>query len=395
MRSIFNFLAVIVSITLSTQTGMAQAVEYGNNVVISAPVHQDLYVSGGTVTINAPVYGDVVVAGGTVIINDTITNDLIVAAGTIKCLGYIGDDIRCGGGELTVTNYVAGDLLAGGGKISIERNAIINGGVLAGGGEVRLDGLVNGNVRMGSGTYLQNGTVNGNLESHGNTATINGTVKGKSVLAANKLVIGNAAAFYNDVRFWSETKNIDFKNALHGASAVYDPKLEVESERWHYLGQATFLGLIWYIGAAFLFIVLLQYLFGDKFRYAADIIYNRTWQSLGYGLLFFVGVPIAAVIVMVTIIGIPVGLLLVIAYVVLVILASVITSLTIAHWLNNWRAQAKWSRWWIIWTATCVFVVVKLLSTIPVLGWLFMFVAASIAFGGLLMNIHRSSKQVA
>lgn len=61
----------------------ALKIEYGNTVILSQPIHENVYISGGTITINAPIYGDLTVAGGTITINDSIFGDVLMAGGTI------------------------------------------------------------------------------------------------------------------------------------------------------------------------------------------------------------------------------------------------------------------------------------------------------------------------
>lgn len=69
MKKIFLLAAILGNCIYAA----AFRIEYGNNITISMPVYEDLYIAAGTITINAPIYGDLIVAGGTVIINDTVT----------------------------------------------------------------------------------------------------------------------------------------------------------------------------------------------------------------------------------------------------------------------------------------------------------------------------------
>ena len=294
----------------------------GENVVISKKVNQDLYVAGGTVTINAPIEGDLVLTGGTVTVNDTVTQDILVAGGNIILNGYVGDDIRCAGGSVNVSGPVTGDLIAAGGTINISKEVVITGGLLLTGGEVTLDGTVEGPVKTASGTFALNGVIHNDLECRGGKVLINGEVDGKAVLAANIITLGTGALFNKDVRYWSKEGNLDFAGALGNSKATFDPSLEMESGSWHYLGFASLLMVLWYLGAALIMITLLQYLFDKIMKKAADSVKLTSLKSLGIGFLFLLGMPIAIVLSMVTIIGVPVGILMLLGYITILLLGT-------------------------------------------------------------------------
>jgi cytoskeletal protein CcmA (bactofilin family) len=373
-------------------TANAFRIEWGKTVTITQPIHEDLYVAGGTITLDAPVYGDVIVAGGTVNINDTITNDLLVAGGNVTISGYVADDIRCAGGKLHILRSVGGDLAITGGNVNIGRNVVIGGGLIAGGGEIIVDGTITGDVRAAAGTFTFNGIANRNFDCRSGKLVMNGVVMGTSILAAREITLQHNAAFQNNVRYWNNQGKLDFKQSLRNASATYDPALQLKENNWYFLNHSTALGLTWYLATVFLFILILQYLFGKAFRQAGATVDHSPTRSLGAGFLFLVGVPVSVVLLLITIIGLPVGLLLMACYIVVVLLATVITALVIANWYNN-RFQYNWGYWKIVSSAMAMFVLFKLVSFTPVFGWLIMIAIACIAFGAILRSIHWRHEQ--
>ncbi len=363
----------------------AQHIVYGNNVTISKPVYEDLYIAGGTININAPVHGDLVIAGGTIIINDTVTNDILLIGGEVTFNGFAGDDLRCAGGNLRISKNVAGDLVITGGTVIIDKGVTI-GGLLASGGRMTVDGNVNGEVKGAFGELYLNGTMLKDIDCRGGKITVNGTVNGKSTLAAPNITIGNDAVFNNDVRYWNKKGSLDFKQSLKNSKASYDSSLRIRTGEWYYLGAATILGLLWWLGMALLMIVIVQYLFSAPMKKAADTFFNNTLKSLGFGFLYFIAVPVAAVIAFVTVIGVPVGLLLIVGYIILLLLASVITSVLLANWLNN-RNNYNWNYWRMVFAALGIFILLKLVSLVPFAGWLTMLFLVCTAFGSILLNI--------
>jgi len=386
-----KIVSVFIALGLAIQA-FSFRLEYGNNVVITQPVYEDLYVSAGSVTINAPVYGDLICTGGTVNINDSVSNDIIVAGGTVTFNGYVGDDIRCAGGILYIQKSVGGDLVIAGGRVTANRDVVIGGGLLMGGGDITFNGTVNKSVKAGFGSLVFNGRAEKDIDVRGGDLQMNGTVMGPSIIAANKISIGNDASFNNDVRYWNKAGSADFRQSIKNGKAIYDPSLKIETGRWYYLGGMSIIGLLWYIGMALLMIIIIQYLFNTTLQKAGDTVFNKTLKSSGFGLLFFIAVPIAAVVAFITIIGVPVGLLLLFNYIILILLATVITSLVAAHWFNN-RFNYKWSYWKLVFAALGIFIVLKLISLMPFLGWLIGLLATCMAFGAILQNINWKRKQ--
>ncbi|OQP63774.1 hypothetical protein A3860_22805 [Niastella vici] len=368
-------------------------IQSGKNLVIDKPVYEDVYITGGEIMINAPIYGDLIIAGGTVTINDTVANDILAAGGTITFNGYVGDDIRCAGGKLNILKNVSGDVVVTGGKIVISKDAVV-GNLIAAGGEITIDGLVAGTVKTASGKLYLNGSVMKDADCRGEDITINGRVRGRSVLVAgDRLTIGRAASFNNEVRYWSPADNVAFNNSLKNGQAIYDDSLKIKRDQWYFLGFSSALGLIWYTGMVFVMIMIIQYLFSDIMKKAGQTAYDKALRSLGFGFLFWIGVPVAAVIACVTIVGVPVGLILLFSYIILAVFAGTITSVVAANWLNN-RSLAKWSYWRMVFIALGIFVVFKILSLTPFLGMFIFALLACIAFGSILLNVHwRRSRQ--
>jgi hypothetical protein len=361
--------------------------EAGENIVITEKVAHDLYVTGGTVTINAPVMGDLVVAGGTVIVNDTIYQDILAAGGNINLNGYVGDDIRCAGGKIILSKNVAGDVVATGGTVQINKNVIIAGYLLSAGGEVTLEGEVKGIIKSTSGTFTLNGVANNDIDCRGGKIRINGIVNGHSVLAGNTIEIGPRAELNKDVRYWNKENALDFGNALHQSNATFDESLEIEDGRWHFLGFASILMVLWYLGTALLMIVIIHYLFSLTMKNAANTVKNASIKSLGMGFLFLIGLPILIVVCMITIIGIPVGVLMLVGYLTVVLLGTVIVSLLAANWINETQYNSLWSGRRIVFVAFGIFIFLKLASLTPLIGPLIMLLLVCMAFGGILQNI--------
>lgn len=379
--------ALLFFIFISTLSVHATPFHYGRTVTISKPVFEDLYITAGTVTINAPVYGDLVIAGGTVNINDSVTQDVLVVGGKVTLNGYVGDDMRCAGGEIIILGNVAGDVVVTGGRLFIGHKSTVTN-FIASSGDLVINGTIIGNLTSASGNLVLNGSVLKNAECRGGKIIINGQIGRGAILASNDMiVVGDEATFGDNVRYFTPGRKPDFKSSIRAGEATFDRSLDFPGERWYYLGFSSFMGLVWYCGMALLLIVILQYLFGPVFKKAGNTVYKSPGRSLGYGVLFLIGMPIAAVLTFVTLIGVPVGIILIFSYVIMVALATVITSVVAANWLQN-RSRSHWTFWQMVFTGFGMFVVIKIVSYTPFLGWLILGTLVCASFGSILLNIN-------
>lgn len=350
------------------------------------PVNEDIYVFGGTIYIEAPVHGDIWCAGGTVTVSDTVSGDVVVAGGNVFLRGAVLDDVRAAGGTLSISGNIAGDLLIAGGTITLEPDAIVGGSMAVSGGEIIIGGIVRGVFKSAGGKVTFNGTVEKDFEFNGGDLYLNGTINGTSVLAAHRIDVGGKAAIHGNIRYWTEKGEVIFGSALkNGATATFDTSLRTRFERpdYKFLGFASFMAVLWYLMASFILIWLGQWLFGRVFKNAADTARAEPVRSLGYGFLYFAVVPIAIVVMFITVVGIPVGLIVLLFYGMLFALANVITALVGAHWLNTLRGF-NWRPIQIILVALGLLVILKLLFAIPFLGWIVKVAAVFIAFGAML-----------
>lgn len=337
----------------------------GRDVVIDKPYYGDLYISGGNVTINAKVYGDVIIAGGRVMINDSIMNDVLIAGGTVFVNGYVGDDVRCAGGELTLNNQIEGDLIGAGGKIVMDDSASAASIILTG-GEVTVNGRSRSSLKIAGGDVKFNGSVADDADLRGGNIYINGVIGGKVTLgASSEIIVSDKARIGRSIRYWLPFgRKLVVPPAVSIETPLYDPLLSITYSRWYFLGASSFLGLLWYLGMAYVLILLLQLLFTPVFERAGKRILDKPFHSGLWGLAFFIGVPIAAVLMIVTIIGVPVGLLMALFYVIVMLMATVISSVVITHWVEN-VSNRNWTFWHKSGIGLFTFILLKIITFTP------------------------------
>jgi hypothetical protein len=355
--------------------------------LVDRPAQQDVYAVGEQVAVREKVTGDVVTAAGIVNIEAEVTQDITALGGTISLQNKVGDDVRLGGETVTVRGNVGGDLFAAGATIHIGKDVTIEGGAFLAGGIIVIDGTIKGDLRVSGGQIMVNGSVGGTTWLNAEKINISGTLTGESTLQAFDLAMTDTARFESNVRYWTETGPTDFGARLvNNAQASYDDALSLTRP-----GDASSflkLSLGWLIFSLLsaALVLLLFVLFDNKlvFETTARTLSRSFWKSFLVGLVFIIVTPIAAVVLMITVIGIPVGLFLLVMYFFSMYAASIIAALTLAKWVDL-RKKEAWGKPMLFLVALGFLVVLRALFLVPILGMLVGLATVPATFGALLI----------
>jgi hypothetical protein len=155
------------------------------------------------------------------------------------------------------------------------------------------------------------------------------------------------------------------------------PALAQEQETFQQkmIGQAR--GLISYLVAALLFI----FFFKKQAIKAADLMLAKPGRSFGLGLLFLILVPIAAISFMITLIGIPVALIVVLLYAAAILFSRIFVAITVGRKLVQTYYKSKAES---LLVQTLVGVVgLWILFAMPVIGGILSFASVIWGLGGI------------
>jgi cytoskeletal protein CcmA (bactofilin family) len=358
---------------------------YGQEVVITNTVENDLYISAGNVRIEAPVLGDVLVCGGNVTISSKVSGSIFVLGGELVFSGWVDGSLRCASGKVHVSGTVMKDMVIASGEVVCDKSSLINGSILAAGGKLSIDGLVKQDVQSYATTTSIEGHVEGELNCKGESLYINNTIGRQAKLAANDIQIGENAAFQDRVNYWDSDGEVDFKGSMFDRKPVFDQSLEIKQDNLDVIGLTTSLYLIWYLLAGLCAIILFQYLLKRFLKISADKKNALTAKSIGYGILFMIALPSAIVLAIITLIGIPIGILLTTLLLILTLFNSILLSVFLSNWVNN-KYNRHWGNNKVIVFAFLLFITLKVITTIPFIGWLIIFFLTAAMFGAIIRN---------
>ena len=365
-RNLRRLLVVVVAFVLvSCNEGDKSQEPPETTILPASAVHDGWYFAGaGKVIIEGTVNGDVYAAGGAVEISGTVNGDVLVAGGDVTVSGTVSDDIRAAGGSIRIDGKVGKNVTAAGGNISVGRRAEISGGVLAFGGSVQVSGSVTRDLMAFAGKMAISGNVGGDVSFHGDEFT---TLEGAKVAGSVKVWLADETRM--KIADGVVSGKVDFEKL----SGEQPPTI---------LGHSR--GMFWFkiLWTIWLFLTgLLLFAFFRKFfgKYSA-VLRQRTLSTALWGIAGILLLPIAMVILAFTIVGIPFAILVLDLCFWLAYLSQLSTALLVGDLIFRNREAAGWAPFW---SFAVGLLIVRVLSFIPVLGWLIVIVGLVLGFGAL------------
>jgi hypothetical protein len=387
-----KFLAVSLSVLSLASAAPALAATFpvpdGEHFSITVPLNDDVYTAAGVLRVEENIAGDLVIAGGDVTISGNVQEDVIAAGGSVTIEGNVGDDVRSAGGDVSIEGNVTGDVIVFGGQLMIGENAVIQGDLIAAGGMVQVLGAVRGKLDVSGGEVILRGPVEGATKIKGDRVRLDGILNDDTIIIADTITIGENGLIGGNLTYWT-AKGIDdrLETATRG-TATFDPELRPYDGKGEMHSKsviAFFVAAIFGYGllAASLFIIVTMLLtkkyFGESVKYAM----KKPWVCVGYGLVFFVVTPILGVLLMITIIGIPLGASVFALYGFSIVFALPLTAIVAAKWCEI-KYKKKWNKVAFFFVAVGVYLILKIVGFIPIIGWIAVMLAVLLAFGAML-----------
>ena len=340
----------------------------------------DLFVAGGAVAVDQPVAGDLVAMGGSIDVDAPVAGDALAAGGKLRFGVDVTGSVYAAGGRITMAGKVGRNLRAAGGQLELGPKSEVVGNLSIAGGQVRLLGAVRGHV-----------------QAAGGRVRIDGPVGGDVLVTSGQLELGPNARIAGKLRYRSrEPITQDPAAQVAGGVELLMPAWgsdgrasEPRGERPGPPAWASGIAWIWTIGLVVLAAVLIALLPGFSTG-VAGALRERFGLSLLLGFVLLVCTPFAALFAFVTLIGIPLGLLLIALYLALLPVAYVSAGIGLGELgLRRLRPDRVQTTGWRIAAAALALMVLALAGWIPWFGGLIAFAALLAGLGALLLQTRR------
>lgn len=332
----------------------------------------DLFVSGRHVVVRQGAAGDMIVAGGDVQVQAPAAGDLVAAGRVVQFTNTARQDAYLAGSEVTVAG-------------TVERNARLAGGTVIVAAPARIDG----NISVAGGEVTIAGTVGGYVQAMGGRIFINGPVGGDVQLAGGEVLLGPQANIAGIVRYRSE-EDIEQHPSARVAGGVQ--RLAAPDEEGD--GALGWLGGIWGIGLMILAAVLVAVLPGFT-RRSSQAATTRLGPTLLIGLAAVVFIPLLLFAALITVVGIPLALALLLIYLLLLLLGFVVAGIALGDVaLRRLPPEKREKVAWRSLGAAIAVAVLVLVTFIPVVGGIVALLALVVGIGAMVTQL-RTRENVA
>jgi len=331
--------------------------------------------------------GDSAISGDYVVLQEgqTAKGPGFYAGKVVRLDGSVDGTAFAAGQEVTVNGDIKGDLFAAGQEVTV--NGKVYGNLYAAGQNVRVKGQVTGDafiagekaeaaegaafgrdLLMFAAKVIHAGRVERQMFADSQYAVINGSIGDNARLSADNLEIREGADIKGKLVYLSPKKASVSENAKIGGGAEWKKVVPVAKEK-----QPTFagqlVGLIIGIAGALLVWFIITAWKPDFWAGLTKPIFNEPVKTMGMGALVLILAPVVAVILIATVIGLPLGILLLLAYGVTLYLAKIITAVFVGSWLArrfNWPVLHRG-----IWLVLLGLSIIAVLTRLPFVGFLF------------------------
>lgn len=363
----FGLLSTLLLILFMTTSAMAAEIRTGDMVnLTNGELKGPLFVSGNNIVINVDVDGDVFAAGQSITINGAINGDVIAAANAVRINGNVLGDVRAIANTIDVNGQVEGNLTGAGNAIGLREPS-----------KIKRDAIL-----------------------FGNTVEFFGKIEGQALGSANQININGP--IYGDIRIWNVQTLIVGPSAIIG-TATYNSANQAQVDVYAKVDKLTqlsppvspeknipkrnisWLGVLWWWAAGILSWGAFYMLFPGLLPRIVKTALNAPWPTLGWGSLGLLVMPLAALVLMSTIIGIPLSLLLIFTYIIILCLSKIIAADFLSRYLVSYF---KWKKSGpFIGSFLAIFLTLIVLTKIPILSFFLNWIIASMALGMLILTI--------
>lgn len=371
---------MILTVLLLSWTTVAAALETRSGDMVNVPAGDlkgPLFVSGNNLTVNANVEGDVFAAGSSVTINGNVNGDVIAAANSVAINGMVSGDIRSAGNTIDISSTVGGSVTGAGNTVTLREPSQVARDVMAFGNTTDLRGAIQGQVMGSSNQFSLQGPVGGDVK----------------IWDVQKLIVGPTAAVNGSIDYRSATPAQVDPAAQVGVISQLAPPVRPDTK----VPPAVAHGMAWtgtilMVIAGLLIWGLFYLVFPHLFPRGGRGDYGSFLAKLGWGFLALLVVPLAIIILLITVVGIPLALILLFLYILFLYLAKILVADYLVRVLAekyNWQGKGP-----VIAAFVVLFILLSLTSRIPIGGFVIGLLIAAVAFGVLITAITRR-RQVA
>lgn len=276
------------SLGLQTRTG---------DVVVIDGEHDDMvFAAGGEVSLSLSTPDDVFAVGGNLDATNVSADHLSLAGGDIVLTGLAVNDVLVAGGDvLFIDGTIQDDIIAAAADLTLRRDLNVSGSAILSGASITLDAAIGADLKATAERIRMNGPVGGDVE-----------------VRATTLVIGPDTQIGGDLRHRSGTIEIAEGALITGETIALEPRQgpNIEPVLHRASVMVALFGVLIVLGIVVLVLTTVLALPGLMNR-SREMMVAQPLATLGIGFLISVATPALIALMFATVLGIPLGMLII------------------------------------------------------------------------------------
>jgi cytoskeletal protein CcmA (bactofilin family) len=359
---------------------------------------------GGDTTVTTPREGNLVIMGGHIEVLARIGGNLVATGGDVDIRGPIGQNLVAAGGAVTLAAPVMGDARAYASSVELTPEAKVSGNADFVGDHVHIGGPIEGRLKaMGDDIEIDT-TVDGDVDAIADHIALgpNARINGRLRYTSSGDVQRDPAAQVNGAvertlrtsvgphswRSWSRDSRSFPDERLDAWGPFTGWQSSLRDWRDYYESR----GLTWLSGTSIVIALLMGALLPGLTRRLGATVSSQWGWSVFLGFAVLICAPILVAILAVTVIGIPVALLVVVAWLLLLFFGYAASGVALGDIALHQLAPARYNDAAArILAAVLAMVIVIAAARAPVVGGLVSFVAMLTGCGALLLQMRRGT----
>jgi len=344
---------------------------HGEFVTVAAneTVDDTLLVAGNTVRVEGTVDGDLLAFGRTVEIRGTVKGDLVSFAKRIVVSGSVEGRIYTFSESLDLEGQLGHSIYGFVQSLHANDRSHVGDGILAGAGEVSLDGEVKRSVNVFAGNADVSGSIGRDL-----------TIAGGSLMLTNTARVGGNLS--------ARVHQLKDVHIADGATIAGKRDIQVQVRKSQFTRPRFYFHQAVWLAAAMLVGWLGLVLFPGFFRATTQAV-GSGWGSLGLGAGVLAGMPVAMVVVAITLVGIPISLMLLVVYLAGIYLAKVWVGAFLGRMLLKPSGATKGD--WLLGLLVGL-LILTIVGFVPYLGGLVRLGVVCLGLGAFAGQLYRASR---
>lgn len=381
-KIIFTLFAIAISAILFTANSYAFSYQYAKHSLVtntSQTINETVFAASPSILEESTINGDYYCAGQNVTIDGTINGDVLCAAQTITINGTVLGNVRMIGQNIVINGSISQDASILAQSLTISRKGIVGRDFSALAQTMQIDGTIERDAQALIGqNILINGTIGRDLQ----------------IRTQGTITLSSSAAIRGDFSYISpHAATTSPQTAISGTTSHQLPPKPKQASS---AGTTLLSFVYWLIASLVIGIGLILLIPRSMEEMTASMLHNP-WHALGWGSVVLIMTPIIALLLMITLIGIPVALILLVVWGICLFISRILAAFAVGHFLlTQYRKRSDETPY----LKLCLGVIVAwIVFEIPIIGGILSLLAVLAGLGviwqyAVSIKQHTASKSI-